>query len=852
MKKSLLFFFLILFFNYSFSQVQQSKNPDWVLKKTYDTEPEINYNEISQGVLLLMDDRQINVDKEHQFTHRAIKILDNIGIQEASSINITFDPTFEKIYFHEIMIFRDGIKINKLELSKFNVIQRELNAESHVYDGSLSAIMNLSDIRKGDIIEISYSRIGANPIHQGAFSNMFYLNDFEPVGKISLRILSRDSLQLTHRNATIKPKISKNQDQIEYVWNKTNINSEELEDNIPIWANPLESVFVSDYNSWDEVVKWGVKVFDVGEISNKNLLQKIAEIDKNYKSNGEKTEAVLNFVQDEVRYLGLESGIGAYKPFSPDKVFEQRYGDCKDKSLLMSKMLQKMDIQAYPMLVNTGLMDELKNINPSPILFDHCVVRADIDGSQFYYDPTISNQGGSYKSTFFPNYKTGLVLRKGNTELEEIYHFSSGRVEVFEEFEIDSAWSGAKMKIITKYYENEADHMRKFFMGSSINTIQREYINYYSNYFYKIEFLEDIKTKDDLKENIFIVTSNMKIDSLFTPEVDNKKISSASFHPTNIYEVLIFPNKINRKNPFNLYYPTTREHQIKIKLPEQIQINKENDVINGKGFYYKYDYTYNDKTNELNLNYLYKSQNDHVTVDDFENYFNQINVLNNIIGYSIQHENTIATNNYSFAKVLNILIILASLFFFIWLAVKLYNYNPIPRVENYFEKDKAIGGWLILLAIALIISPIYFAVTIITDDIIINGEWLQFLNSSSLSYNIGFGLIIFIEFLINVGFLVFYTLAVFLFFKKRSSFPKVFIFLLISNTVFIILDSLIVFYLDTSAVDEKEIIKEIFYAIIRVGIWVPYFLISERAKQTFVQQLTPIKIKDNPGLISQS
>jgi Domain of Unknown Function with PDB structure (DUF3857) len=535
-------------------------------KKTYETEPEINYNEVSQGTLVLLEDRQIDVDKQTYFINKAVKILDNIGIQEASKIDITFDPSFEKIYFHQINIVRDGKNINQLDLSKFNVIQRELNGENHIYDGSLSAILNLTDIRKEDIIEVSYSKVGANPIHQGAFSDMFYLNDFVPIGEISLRVLSKDTLYITHRNVSIKPQITKKQNQTEYIWQKTNINSEELEDNIPLWANPLKSVFISAYKSWDEVIKWGIEVYDVGEISNERLLQKIGAIDNNYKTNGEKIEAVLNFVQDEIRYLGLESGIGAYKPFSPDKVFEQRFGDCKDKSLLMSKMLQKMDIDAYPMLVNTSLMDELRNINPSPILFDHCVVRVESNGSLFYYDPTISNQGGSYKNTFFPSYKTGLVLKKDNVELEEIYQFSSARVEVFEEFEIDSVWSGATMNILTKYYDNEADYMRNFFLGNSYNTIKRDYINYYSNYFYKVEYLSDIETKDDLEENIFTVLSTLKIDSLFRPDMDNKIISSASFNPTNIYEVLIFPTQSNRKNPFNLYFPTTRVHHTRLAV----------------------------------------------------------------------------------------------------------------------------------------------------------------------------------------------------------------------------------------------------------------------------------------------
>jgi len=843
MKKILLSSLLLFCFSLSFSQVLQSNKPNWVQEKSFDQEPKINFDEISQGVLTLLIDTQIDVDKNHQYTHKVIKIIDNIGIQNASNIDITFDPTFQKLYFHQIHIIRQGSKINHLDLSKINVIQREMNAENYVYDGSLSAMINLSDVRSGDIIEMSYSMTGVNPIHKGTYSDIFYLNDFEPIGELSLRVLSEKELSITHRNASIKHEISKNEQQIEYLWHKSNIDSEELEDNIPIWANPLESVFITSYKTWKEVVKWGIDVFDVDEISDRELLQKINQIDEFNETDGEKIEAVLNFVQDEIRYLGMESGIGAYKPFSPNKVFKQRFGDCKDKSLLMSKMLQKMGIQANPMLVNTSLGDELNNINPSPELFNHCVVKVDSNEWEFYYDPTISNQGGNYKNTFFPSYKTGLVLKKGNDTLEEIFQNSEGRVEVFEEFKVDSAWSGAIMNIKTKYYENEADNMRSFFMGNSKNTIEKDYSNYYSDYFYKIKLIGDLKTTDNLKENIFTVAAIMEIDSLFKIETDNKSIVSATFNPTNLYDVIILPNQSERKTPFNLYYPTLREHKIRIKLPETIDIAKDSDAINGTEFYYEYDHFFDNKNDEIVLSYTYKSQGDHVKVDNFDNYYKQINILNNIIGFNIRHNVNDSKSSTSIMNILNILIVISIFILFVWLAIKLYKYNPVPQIENYFNMDKPIGGWLILIAIALITTPFYFLSIVISDDIILNGDWLQFLNPNSIIFDLSLGLLIFVEFIVNMSFLVFYTLAIFLFFKKRSSFPKVFIHLLICNTVFIILDNMIVYIIAPSSLNEDEVIKEVLYSIIRAGIWVPYFLLSERSKETFVNLLKPIKIK---------
>ena len=38
--------------------------------------------------------------------------------------------------------------------------------------------------------------------------------------------------------------------------------------------------------------------------------------------------AVINFVQNDIRYMGIEQGIGSIKPFTPEQVVKQRFGDC--------------------------------------------------------------------------------------------------------------------------------------------------------------------------------------------------------------------------------------------------------------------------------------------------------------------------------------------------------------------------------------------------------------------------------------------------------------------------------------------------------------------------------------------
>jgi len=67
----------------------------------------------------------------------------------------------------------------------------------------------------------------------------------------------------------------------------------------------------------------------------------------------EKAEAIGEFVQKQVRYFGIELGIGGYQPHAAGDIFHNMYGDCKDKATLTSAMLSAVGIHAALMMVDT-------------------------------------------------------------------------------------------------------------------------------------------------------------------------------------------------------------------------------------------------------------------------------------------------------------------------------------------------------------------------------------------------------------------------------------------------------------------------------------------------------------------
>jgi hypothetical protein len=67
----------------------------------------------------------------------------------------------------------------------------------------------------------------------------------------------------------------------------------------------------------------------------------------------DKMRALARFVQDQVRYVAIELGIGGWQPHRASEVFPHRYGDCKDKATLMAAMLSAISVDSYYVVINS-------------------------------------------------------------------------------------------------------------------------------------------------------------------------------------------------------------------------------------------------------------------------------------------------------------------------------------------------------------------------------------------------------------------------------------------------------------------------------------------------------------------
>ena len=129
-------------------------------------------------------------------------------------------------------------------------------------------------------------------------------------------------------------------------------------------------------------------------------------------------------------------GESSHKPGNPNKIFSQRFGDCKDKSYLLCTILHSMGIQAFPVLINTVYKKTITEWLPSSAAFDHVTVQVQLNDKKYWFDPTISFQRGAINAISYPDYQYGLVVSPSTQSLEKINVKEPGVVRIKEVFNI--------------------------------------------------------------------------------------------------------------------------------------------------------------------------------------------------------------------------------------------------------------------------------------------------------------------------------------------------------------------------------------------------------------------------------
>lgn len=286
------------------------------------------------------------------------------------------------------------------------------------YNDYKQLAFSMPGVTIGSVIDYKVVREIRSPVIEGKFSSRFTFQSFNPTLLCRYKVIAPQNMDLKYlalnRLTDVQPlpKVFENRNKKMYLWEYRNIPQIMPEDSMPVFDETAFHLLVTTINSWEEFSHWWRKLIKGKTEPNTAIKQKVEELLKGLSTNKEKTEAIYDYVKREIRYVSIDMGSSGYEPAPAREVFENKYGDCKDKSTLLISMLKSAGIPAYYVLIPTNTTRNLIKDFPFPLQFNHCIVAIENEKGYHFIDPVATEDRVDYLPDFDQN--RDVLIFKGN------------------------------------------------------------------------------------------------------------------------------------------------------------------------------------------------------------------------------------------------------------------------------------------------------------------------------------------------------------------------------------------------------------------------------------------------------
>ncbi len=354
--------------------------PDWVREAAAKTLP--TYAPETNAVVLL-DDTTYSVAPNGQATEhyrRVVKILRPAG-RDQGIVTVPFDKDSKVLSLHVWSIGPDG--------HEYAVDDKEIIEFGYPNEGSLYEDLKYKAVRApgrdpGGIIAYEYEQRARPYVNETTWvfqediphiSESFTL-ELPPgytYGTVWTHHNSMQASDLEHQRWRWEIKDTPGID-LEHVLLRPSELS--LAGRMTIHYGPPGSADAAAQGTWRGVGEWYQGLSKDRLVSTPEIAAKANELTAGKTDFYDKSEAIAEFVQKQVRYFVIEMGIGGIQPHFAADIFRNRYGDCKDKATLVSAMLSSVGIHSALMMVDhrRGVVDP----DAPSIVGDHMIAAIEI------------------------------------------------------------------------------------------------------------------------------------------------------------------------------------------------------------------------------------------------------------------------------------------------------------------------------------------------------------------------------------------------------------------------------------------------------------------------------------------
>ena len=569
--------------------------PDFVVPLTAPAPEEAEFEAYSGVQYLLLDDQHdMRGDVPVRYYRVVMEALNVSGVEVMANFDIGFDPAWETVEFNHVHVIRDGEILDRQDDIQVDIVRQESDADRLMFNGRATALVRVNDLRVGDVLDYAITTRGKNPAYGEHYFRVYGLGWTVPVEQRHVRsIWTRGDVGFWDQTGD-GVAVERERDGRNEIFSlaPSPMDPVNLETGTPNWVVQFPLLRISTFSDWDAVADWGRPLYRVEE--SEAVAAIAARIAAEHDTPADRLVAALRFVQDEIRYLALTYGEGSFVPVPPDRTLQTRFGDCKAKTMLLLALADALGIEADPALVSLSMGPGVDQLFPSPGAFDHIIVRARLNGQDYWLDPTASYQGGSLDVLEQADYGFALPLDTSGHGLVSMTRDERPSEPSYVVNEIIDIGEGrdapATLTATSVFTRGSADAMRRSIATRGRPGLQRDYLDFYNRYFGSSQYLQDMTIVDDREANRIVITEHVELADPYE-DGDDAEAYSFAFVAHGVEALVNSDSERRRHTPLAVSHPVHARHIIDLRLTNGglgWELEDMDETIENAGFRFRH------------------------------------------------------------------------------------------------------------------------------------------------------------------------------------------------------------------------------------------------------------------------
>jgi tetratricopeptide (TPR) repeat protein len=188
----------------------------------------------------------------------------------------------------------------------------------------------------------------------------------------------------------LKPTVKNVEEFKQYTWEVFKAEPDKDEPLMPELVDVTKVLHVSTVSNWQQIADW---YSDISSNKAEEDFEMVALFKELFPDGGKsmtqlkKARVIYDYIESNIRYSSVSFRQTAYVPQRPSLTLTTRLGDCKDLSSLFVVLSRMAGINSQMVLVDTRDNGQ-KDIMLPGVEFNHCIVKAELDGKPYYIELT--------------------------------------------------------------------------------------------------------------------------------------------------------------------------------------------------------------------------------------------------------------------------------------------------------------------------------------------------------------------------------------------------------------------------------------------------------------------------------